>query len=139
MEKYRLAIFVVLGLLGLTGYYFQSQRDPEQVMREEKPSSETIITTKSFEQITNALDSVAHMNGMKLHKATRKSRIYNSPPNIFSWCYVIRVDIEEPNDWSRKATIHIYNQAESGYGNRLRRKRRLGKALEQIREKLKSE
>jgi len=139
MENYRLAIFVVLGLLGLAGYYFQSRRDPEQMMREENPSSESIITRNSFEQIAKALDSVAHVTGVKLHKAKRERRIYNSPPSIFSWCYVICVDIEEPNDWSRKAIIHIYNQAESGYGNRLRRKQRLSKILELIRENLRSE
>jgi len=138
MEQYRLLIYASLGTLTALATLAQTRRKPEEIMRDEKPKSDSFITTRAEAEVTRITKDIARRLDLKVYKSEQNRIVLTSGASLFSWGYVLSVEVQSPNDWSSRVQLSLYSKAETGYGNRFARSRKLKKLIEELKKELKA-
>ena len=78
MENYKPPIYGLLGGAAALIAYAQTQRNPEEIMREEKPAIDSFITARETHDILSLIHSKAHEAGFSVYKAENNNIILAS-------------------------------------------------------------
>jgi hypothetical protein len=114
-------------------------RTPENIMKDERPTTQSFITRKTPADAISIIMKVAEESGFHLHKAEPRRAIFTSNMRLFSWGYVLMAEAESPNDWSTRVSLSLYLKAETGYGNSFVSNKNLKKLVESTRSALLAE
>lgn len=139
MENYKLLLYgLIAGAAGLAAYA-QTRRNPDEIMRDEKPTKDSLITTVAAQEALRIVKEKACRCGMKVYRLEQSSIVLASSAELFSWGYVLKIVVEKPNDWSSKVIFSLYSKAETGYGNRIVRNKKLKNFIKAVRDELRDE
>jgi len=138
MEQYRPLIYVSIAIVASLAALRQTRRKPEEIMRNEKPKTDSFITTRTNAEVTRTAKDISRRLNMKVYKSEQNRLVLTSGASLFSWGYVLSVEVESPNEWSSRVKLSLFSKAETGYGNRFARTRKLNKLIEDLRKELKA-
>jgi len=132
---YKPFIVLTAGLAAVIAWA-QASRSPDEIMRDEKPACDSFITVTTKEDVISLARSKASQLGFKIHQMNNNGIVLTNNAGFFSYGYVLKIEVEESNEWSNKVYLSLFSKAETGYGNRVVRKGRLGKLMKELREEL---
>lgn len=133
--------YIIIGLcsgLGALIAASQAQRKPEEIILNEKPKVQTIITIKPANKAVAISSQVAMEFGFTLYDSDSFHAVFTSNKNFFSWGYVLRIKSESSNSWSSKLILELYSKAESGFGQKIITNNKLNSFVESVRVQLKA-